>query len=696
MVKDMTAQPTSPKDKKLPLLLRKGSSNKIPLKEKIVQIYEAFFRGEDPAAGNPNFWDEFFLLKANTTFIENEFDKLTAEQLVGLKENINDLFFKCTEVLKQGNLIRVVNALQTVCALIQGVFKKSSSDHGFDIIDILIGFDAAELQMQILMESVNSILLGDNPLSVKSLALRLPLVLVTATDNVSQNTMLEYVMINSIFETIVQILGNTLARQDHGHDAVLLLTILVQYRKYESANPYIVKLSILDDELALTGFAQVVSYTMTEFNRQYQLKNTEQATGFFASLTSMVGSMFVAEEKKIEPVKANDSILLALYEAVHLNRNFITTLTHSHTPSTPTTPPASPTTPKANPLTSQGVPSPLPDATLTEPANQPTNLLVTFLEYCSIIMQDSKDGSRFNNAKLCLIILTCIAEDQYANSLMHDVNMNFRVPLHKMPMRHRKVTVDKKPPSRPLACALLDLMGEFLMSHMMKNFPMELYLKCLGVVQRVLCYQKKCRVRLQYTWKDLWTALINLLKFVLSNETYLVKKHDIFQLSNKVVNIFNLFITYGDTFLPNPSSYDELYYELIRMHQVFDNLYSMALRYTTNEGQWKESAVRLTNVLVNVRAIINHFTPKVDSWAAVNHLSSLTEEQVLEVVRGNYDSLTLKLQDNLDQFLRYEEKPKETAFFTQLVRSIIADVRKNVNTTHLEQQLMLQEFSSFS
>ena len=28
------------------------------------------------------------------------------------------------------------------------------------------------------------------------------------------------------------------------------------------------------------------------------------------------------------------------------------------------------------------------------------------------------------------------------------------------------------------------------------------------------------------------------------------------------------------------------------------------------------------------RAIINHFTPKVDSWAAVNHLSSLTEDQV--------------------------------------------------------------------
>lgn len=41
------------------------------------------------------------------------------------------------------------------------------------------------------------------------------------------------------------------------------------------------------------------------------------------------------------------------------------------------------------------------------------------------------------------------------------------------------------------------------------------------------------------------------------------------------MNIFNLFITYGDTFLPSPGSYDELYYELIRMQHVFEDLYSM-------------------------------------------------------------------------------------------------------------------------
>lgn len=27
--------------------------------------------------------------------------------------------------------------------------------------------------------------------------------------------------------------------------------------------------------------------------------------------------------------------------------------------------------------------------------------------------------------------------------------------------------------------------------------------------------------------------------------------------------------------MPSPTSYDELYYEIIRVHQIFDNLYSM-------------------------------------------------------------------------------------------------------------------------
>uniref|UniRef100_A0A4W6CFF7 Armadillo like helical domain containing 3 n=1 Tax=Lates calcarifer TaxID=8187 RepID=A0A4W6CFF7_LATCA len=396
-------------------------------------------------------------------------------------------------------------------------------------------------------------------------------------------------MINSIFEAILQILSDVSSRGQHGYDAVVLLALLVNYRKYESVNPYIVKLSIVDDEPTLD-----VSIL------QYKDKEEENQGGFFSTLTSMVGSMFIADADEKLSVQTNEAILLALYEAVHLNRNFITVLAQSHpeidiavTPTTPT--PTTPTTP-----------------------------------------------------------------------------------------------LGTTPPS------LDNLMVEFIVTHMMKDFPMDLYLRCVQIIHKLLCYQKKCRIRLHYTWRELWSALINLLKFLLSNETTLLAKHNIFHLALLVVNLFNMFITYGDTFLPTSNSYDELYYEIVRMHQVFDNLYCMVLRVSTNTGQWKEAASKVTHALVNVRAIINHFNPKIESYAAVNHISQLSEEQVLEVVRSNYDTLTLKLQDGLDQFERYSEQPKEAAFFKELVRSISLNVRKNVSLNTLSQDVLLKEFSTIS
>ncbi|KAG1685477.1 Armadillo-like helical domain-containing protein 3 [Nymphon striatum] len=629
--------------------------------------------------------------QANVSYIENEFDKLSGDQVLAIKENINLIFYHCVKALEDDRQIRVVNAIQTLCALVRGVYKKTNKDYGFDIINVLVGFDSAENVMQCLIGNLNRFLTQDTPVSLKSLCLTFILIFVTSTDNVSQNTMLEYIMMNSLFETIVKLLVDSQSRIHHGSNAVLLLTILVNYRKYESANPYIVNLSILDNELALNGYGQVVSAALADFNRKYCSLRTEPTnSGFFSTITNMVGNMFVSDESGNIPkvnMRINDAILLALYEAIHLNRNFITTLTHSQTSAS-----CPPSPVLASTLTGDGTQTQLNDLINCEPSN----LLVTFLEYCSIVMQDSKDESSVNNTKLAFIILTCIAEDQYANSLMHDVNMVFRVKLHKMPMRHRKTAVTTVSSAEPLACAVLNLMVEFVISHMKKNFPIDLFVRCLGVIHRILCYQKRCRVRLNYEWKELWSSLINLLKFLLAHETHLVKKCNIFQVSDQIINILNLFITFGDTFLPKPTIYDALYYEIIRIHIVFDNLYSMALRYSTNDGEYKGTASKLTNSLVNIRAIINHFSPKIDKWSTENQQATLTESQVLEVVQSNYDTLTLKLHDNLDQYERYSEKPKEVQFFTQLIRSVVSDFRKNLCFTSLEQQSVLQEFSSIS
>uniref|UniRef100_A0A452HP26 Armadillo-like helical domain-containing protein n=1 Tax=Gopherus agassizii TaxID=38772 RepID=A0A452HP26_9SAUR len=597
-------------------LLWKSSASKKPLKEKVVLMYDAIFMTEDPSKCSPRFWEELFLMKVNLEYLESKLESLDGEELMKIKDNINCLFQHCIQALGEEHPIRVVNALQTLCALIRGVHQKNKSTSGFDIINMLMGFDKAELCMKNLMESLDSLLCAEGSESLKSLCLKLLLCLVT------------------------------------------------------SVNPYIVKLSIVDDEATLNGMGLVIAQALSEYNRQYKDKEEEHQSGFFSALTNMVGSMFIADADEKISVQTNEAILLALYEAVHLNRNFITVLAQSHPEMGLVTVPISPI--PTTPVTPLGTTPPSSDvigsAELPLDADvQTSNLLITFLKYSSIVMQDTKDEHRLHSGKLCLIILTCIAEDQYANAFLHDDNVNFRVNLHRMPMRHRKKAADKNLPCRPLVCAVLDLMVEFIVTHMMKEFPMDLYVRCIQIVHKLLCYQKKCRVRLHYTWRELWSALINLLKFLMSNETVLLAKHNIFTLALMVVNLFNMFITYGDTFLPTPSSYDELYYEIIRMHQNFDNLYSMVLRLSTNAGQWKEPASKVMHALVNIRAIINHFNPKIESYAAVNHISQLSEEQVLEVVRSNYDTLTLKLQDGLDQYERYSEQHKEAAFFKELV-----------------------------
>ena len=183
---------------------------------------------------------------------------------------------------------------------------------------------------------------GDHPASLKDLCLNLMVIICTAVDNVSSNTLMEYLMISSIFESLVHLLSHSETRARHGHSATLILTLLIQYRKYESANPYVVKLSILDQEMALNGYSQVITSYLSAYTSSYEasIEDREHPTGWFSSITSMVGNMFVSldevsERMRVEQVRARSAVLLALYEAVHLNRNFIATLAHYQTESAP-------------------------------------------------------------------------------------------------------------------------------------------------------------------------------------------------------------------------------------------------------------------------------------------------------------------------------------------------------------------------
>ena len=90
-----------------------------------------------------------------------------------------------------------------------------------------------------------------------------------------------------------------------------------------------------------------------------------------------------------------------------------------------------------------------------------------------------------------------------------------------------------------------------------------------------------------------YLALITLLKFLQNCESQLAKHRDLFQLASKIINIFNLFITFGDTFLRTPEAYDEVFYETVRCYHIFDNLFAF--------GKFSRSLVdRLFNISLSL------------------------------------------------------------------------------------------------
>ena len=71
--------------------------------------------------------------------------------------------------------------------------------------------------------------------------------------------------------------------------------------------------------------------------RSYEETVSETSSGsWLGAITNMVGSMFVQEDLAVrnEKMRSHNPALLALYETIHLNRNFITTLAHYQTEAT--------------------------------------------------------------------------------------------------------------------------------------------------------------------------------------------------------------------------------------------------------------------------------------------------------------------------------------------------------------------------
>jgi hypothetical protein len=103
---------------------------------------------------------------------------------------------------------------------------------------------------------------GEYPKCVKQAVIHALLMIMTSTEIVSKNRIIEYVVNSGSFlESIFWLLSQTETRLEFGYDCLIIVALLVNFEK-DRPNACAVRLSLVDDHVTLNGYSQVNKYSV--------------------------------------------------------------------------------------------------------------------------------------------------------------------------------------------------------------------------------------------------------------------------------------------------------------------------------------------------------------------------------------------------------------------------------------------------
>ena len=165
---------------------------------------------------------------------------------------------------------------------------------------------------------------------------------------------------------------------------------------------------------------------------------------------------------------------------------------------------------------------------------------------------------------------------------------------------------------------------------------------CLGVLLRILSYLSHTKVRIAYHWSEVWRTLLSFFRFL---TTYVDDIRSIHRSPNMVellVNLLAFALSSGENFLPDPASYDDLFYKLVETGE------SLAKFRDAFDLGSSSSMQTLVNVSAHYRALLEGGNGK-----ARNKI--LSPREVNNVIKQGYETLSIDANEGLDRWERFRE-----------------------------------------
>ena len=314
----------------------------------------------------------------------------------------------------------------------------------------------------------------------------------------------------------------------------------------------------------------------------------------------------------------------------------------------------------------------------TSPSKTVETPLSAFLSYTAYLVHHAYRSTRATTyALLNFLILRIIIEDLALCKILCDPENLLAVRL----CRQRQPFLPATPKPRPSAAPILDILVDTINHNLRRHLDIPLYISCIGLIHRLLSYLAFTRTRLTYHWSLLWQTLLSFLRFLTTYAPALtVQDPDIPLLVNPFLATLALAVTSGESFLPDPAAYDDLFYKLVEAGDYlsrFKKAFHMHLtRSSENISATSNGATTAPiDILIQVAA---HYHDLVEVEKGKGRMgNNMSPREVSKVIRQGYDTLSLPAMEGLDRWDRFREGD-ERGMLKRVARVAVDDTKKLV------------------
>lgn len=654
-------------------------------KPKIVQLYEDLFNRPNYADPGEGFWREFFLLRPEGSQLRQLLERLHPDEILNLQTQTQHLFARGVREASSGVVPNNTNALEALTVFLASVLKKKYTNPSSDVITVLAGLDEVDRLISEFVVVLDSIIRNGGSFDIRLKAIRAATAMISGAYKTS---LVSFFIHRDLFPSLMKFI--------HECDALvgiaepfILLGLLANYNKFEFENPYQLRLNDFVNETAIQKIVRGLGQSCAGLRNDYVAVQDDIPEGWTISNTlTFLGLRAIAPRAKSPPTaeEAKDiftalpareaAILLAAYDFVNSNKLFGYHLIN-----------------------------------LVPDQNTEESPFASFLSLTSYLLQHAYRSVRVTHyGELNLFVLRILVEDPTLCKQICNEDCKRRVRL----CRQRQPYLPVVNGERVIATVLFDIIVDAISHNLRRRLDTNLYSNALAILLRLLTYISQNKIRLTYHWAELWRTLLSLMRFSSNYASDLSQISNTETLVMSLVDVLAFCVSAGDTFLPDPASYDDLFYKIVengpiisKFREVYSPLLAMSTKTLNAPPPKAQSSADATQIKTHAAAletlitVSTHFhsllfstasdavnskpVPKSDGDSGTKpdvvsqtmRKKNLSPHEVHRIIKQGYDTLSVQPPDGLSVWEKWRETDRK-AELKRAARVAVEDARKLV------------------